>query len=425
MAEIPSDLPPEQHALFRALTAHAAQANTVIISRVEKVESDQKNTQKDANVALAKANAACRGVSEVLKRVEVLENTRNSNQKAPITKPTLEEALQLEVKHVKVLISKAKSMLSTVVVGYHKSTGFDRMEKLDLAKFTASRTSADHCFIETRGRVGIIHFQQREQRTGDVRARDFIRSIEDGADSAKVWARIECPEELRKAEGLARSFGKFVQSSFPSENQPRSRCMDAYLLIDNVVVAPVTMFQTSSCFSRLRVAVNEVLCNNNRTRLDINMPLFAQLRRSIVAILHEYYDSVTFIFDDEPGQPAAKHQRTNGGRQVEEEVFVDIAKVMEEDQAETQKTNGIDPLLPVTKPQPPPTESHVPAAARAPSTLQSNKAPTNNKFVTSNKRSASTVSGFSFSQDKCCFSNVMPRGQFKNPRVSHSRSIQR
>jgi hypothetical protein len=76
--------------------------------------------------------------------------------------------------------------------------------------------------------------------------------------------------------------------------------MDGYLLVDNVVVAPVTMFQTAASFGKLRTVVNNVLCNSDRTPLDFNTPLFKQLRHSIVVTLHEFYDTVNFVFDNAP-----------------------------------------------------------------------------------------------------------------------------
>jgi hypothetical protein len=44
MAQIPADLPAEQHALFRALTNHSDAANAKVIKRVEKVELEQQET---------------------------------------------------------------------------------------------------------------------------------------------------------------------------------------------------------------------------------------------------------------------------------------------------------------------------------------------------------------------------------------------
>ncbi len=368
MTEIPADLPPEQHALFRALTTHADAVNKIIISRVEKVEDEQKLTRKDANVALAKANAALRSVGEVLKRVEAVENGNNRGQHSLPTRLTLEEAIRLEVKNVRLLVADAKSMSATVVIGYHKSTGIERMEKLQLATFVAQRTSADHCNIETRGRVGLIHFEQRENRTGETRARDFVRRIEEGEDSATVWARIERPEQLRWAEGLARSFEKAVQSSYPSDNQPRVRCMDGYLLVDNVVVAPVTMFQTAASFGKLRTVVNNVLCNSDRTPLDFNTPLFKQLRHSIVVTLHEFYDTVNFVFDNAPQvKPAV------------EEAFVDITDGDDEPATVQVSKSNHQPLLQ-------PAKLHFQSSAVLSST-------SNSKFVSSLKRGAPPAQG--------------------------------
>jgi hypothetical protein len=384
MAEIPVDLPVEQHALFRALTAHADAANQKILGRVDKLETEQKNTQKDTSVALAKANAACRGLGEALKRIDALEKGKSGGQHALPTKLSLEEVLRLEAKNVRSLVAESKSMLSTVVIGHHKSTGIERMEKLQLATFVASRTSADHCSIETRGRVGVIHFEQREKRSGDIRARDFIQSIEEGVDSATVWARIERPEQLRRAEGLARSFAKFVQSSFPTDNQPRGRCLDGYLLIDNIVVAPVTMFQTPACFGKLRTVVNDILCNPARTGLDLNTPLFKQMRHSVTAILHEYYDTVNFIFDDKvaPAGPAPPPSVA-----VEEEDFVDMTEGEGDEEqavaAAAVKKPGTSNVLQPARLLPP--KSFVSNGAQAAS---------NNKFVPSQKRGASSVQGF-------------------------------
>jgi hypothetical protein len=384
MAEIPRDLPKEQHALFRALTAHADAANQKIIGRVDKLETEQKDTRKDANVALAKANAACRGLSEALKRIDAIEKGQNGGQQALPVKLKLEEALRLEIKNVKSLVTDSRTMMGTVVVGYHRSTGIERMEKLQLAEFVAKRTSADHCSIETRGRVGVIHFEQRERRTSEVRARDFVRNIEEGEDSSSVWARIERPEQLRRAEGLARSFAKFVQSSFPTDNQPRARCLDGYLLIDNVVIAPVTMFQTAASFGKLRTVVNEVLYNNNRTGMDLNTPLFKQLRHSIVVTLYEFYDTVNFIFDDKgPLQPQAPPSRAV----QEEEHFVDITDEAEMSSAEHagEPKKSLTPLLHPPR-LPPPKTSAIYG--------DSQQAASNNKFVPSHKRGASSTQGF-------------------------------
>jgi hypothetical protein len=317
MAEIPADLPPEQHALFRALTNHSDAANKKIVARVEKVEIAQRDTQKDTSVALAKANAACRGVSEALKRIEAIENGQNRGNKCLPQKLTLEEVLLVEKKNVESLVADAKSLQSTVVIGYHKSSGIERMDKLQLAQFVAPRTSADHCSIETRGRIGLIHFDQRERRTGPVRARDFVRGLEESQDSEQVWARIERPEQLRRAEGLARAFAKMVANSYPTENQPQSRCVDGYLLIDNVVIAPVTMFQTAASFKPLRTIVCNILSNSNRTPIDFNTPFFYQLRHSVVASLYVHYNSVSFVFDAESASASRG-----------DEMFVDVSENM-------------------------------------------------------------------------------------------------
>lgn len=140
MAEIPADLPPEQHALFRALTNHADAANKKIVERVDKVEIAQRDTQKDTSVALAKANAACRGVSEALKRVEAMEKGQIRGSKCLSQKLSLKEVLLVEKENVESLVADAKAMQSTVVVGYHKSTGIERMDKLQLAQFVTPRT---------------------------------------------------------------------------------------------------------------------------------------------------------------------------------------------------------------------------------------------------------------------------------------------
>jgi hypothetical protein len=119
MAQIPIDLPPEQHALFRALTAHADAANQKMTNRIEKVEEAQRDTQKDTSVALAKANAACRAVSDVLTRVEALEHGRNGGRHAVPSKLLLDEVIHVKIKHVRDLVNEAKNHLATVVVGYH------------------------------------------------------------------------------------------------------------------------------------------------------------------------------------------------------------------------------------------------------------------------------------------------------------------
>ncbi len=354
-----------------------------MVARIEKVEDEQKNTQKDANVALAKANAACRAVSDALKRVEALENSRNGGHHAVPTKLSLDEVLRVEVKHVRNLVNEAKNHLATVVVGYHKSTGLERMDKESLASFVAARTSADYCSIDTRGRVGLIHFQQREQRSGDVRARDFIRRLEEDEEASSVWARIKRPEEHRRAEGLARSFGKFLSQSFPSDNQPRTRCLDGYLVVDNVVIAPVTMFQTAASFTQLRKAVTAVLYNDNRTGLDINTPLFKQLRHSIVVVLYNFYDSVNFLFDGDGREPERSGKRLSSNREPnkernkEDKVFVDVMDQGEGAEKTAPPVGGL--LKPARLPSPKP--HHGPASA-------------NNKFVTSSKRGATAPQGF-------------------------------
>lgn len=187
---------------------------------------------------------------------------------------------------------------------------------------------------------------------------------------------------------MARAFAKTVINSFPSENQPNSRCIDGYLLIDNVVIAPVTMFQTSASFPALKTIVNNVLSNADRTPLDFNMLFFYQLRHSIVTTLYEHYNVVSFIFDGNGARGAPT--------KPSEDNFVDVSEVLtSETSSGAMNGNKPQPLLPPTKA--PPASS---SAWRQFGAAQ-NKAPST-KFV-ANKRGAADSQGFREPLFPCSF----------------------
>ncbi len=305
-------VPPEQQALFAALTSHFDATNQTLLAKVKeeigehKVEVNNKlhaqdekiaEIQKDTSVALAKSNAAVRGVSEVLKKVALLEAGKACPGVAT-AKLSMEEVLRLENKKVSELIREAKNVQATVVVGYHRSVAHDRLDRLDLAKLVQSKCSGEACQVDTRGRVGLVHFGNIGNRPASLRAADFIRNLEESQDADTFWARRDRPEELRKAEGQARNFGKFFQSAFPTDNQPSFRCVDGYLLVEDVVVGPVTLIGPVAMWKQLSTAIFKVLCNPARRSFDVNQHPFHQLRESIIHVLHAHYDRLNFVFDD-------------------------------------------------------------------------------------------------------------------------------
>jgi hypothetical protein len=224
----------------------------------------------------------------------------------PAAKLTLEEVLRLENNKVRDLVREAKNVQATVVVGYHRSVQQDHLDRLDLAKLVQSKCSGEACQVDTRGRVGLVHFGCIGNRPASLRAGDFIRNLEESQDANTFWARRDRPEELRKAEGQARNFGKFFQSSFPVDNKPSYRCMDGYLLVEDVVVGPVTMIGSEAAWKSLSAVILSVLQKPNRRSFDINQHPFYQLREKILHPLYAHYDRLNFVFDEQQAFPSAR-----------------------------------------------------------------------------------------------------------------------
>jgi hypothetical protein len=141
------------------------------------------------------------------------------------------------------------------------------------------------------------------------------------------------------------------------------------------------MFQTAASFVQLRNAVTSVLYNDNHTGLDINTPLFKQLRHSIVLVLYNFFDSVNFFFDNN-GVGESRPRRVQGPgvpeENKDEDMFVDV---QEQTAAAAEKPPSVAVVL-------------QPACLPSPKQQTGPKTAANNKFVSANKRGASSAQGF-------------------------------
>lgn len=241
-------------------------------------------------------------VAAIDQRVTALESWRGGARPK-----TTAEVVESEISAVNDLLAAAKSMAHIVVVGCHGCREPKREGIADLVKRFTSKIEVRY---DVRGLVARIYFGFDGTNAASQRAHSFFQDVISHQSNATYWAKVDEPRALRDLKARARALGEAVLSFCSirragTDNHSYSN-VNGFLLVGDVVVAPLTLLPGDDNFDIVVPAIGKVVLDPNHHPVNFRNPLGTQLRRGIAEVLVNIHQKPAFIDTVEDFHPSAE-----------------------------------------------------------------------------------------------------------------------
>jgi hypothetical protein len=277
-------------------------------------------------------------------RITALEEARASvaAQHVPVpARPSLDDALAAEFSNIRSLLNDARALSRVAVVGCHGRKEPNRQGILNLIRNEASLAEVR---FDIRGLVARITFDYNGEEDGPVRAQRFVENVNNRQSASTFWAKVDEPRTLRDLKARARSFGAAVIdlcSCFVGE-VPRTSIVNGFLIVGDVVVAPITMIPGEHNRDEACNRVRQILLDPNHTPVNYKEALEHQLRRSITSHLYDLLHKPRFV-DSIPPPPPKPSSKPVSRQFVTPAAFEEALKLAVANQEKAVNTQDSQP----------------------------------------------------------------------------------